>query len=135
MPEADFRAVFARAFGSGDCFSSFEQEPLACASIGQVHRARVGNRRSGGGQAASQPDRTGRAGGYPPARAGFLALLHPLFSEYTRNSIEAVLAAFRRTILQEVDMQAELANLERFRQAYPDSGVRMPVPYPRVQLP
>jgi predicted unusual protein kinase regulating ubiquinone biosynthesis (AarF/ABC1/UbiB family) len=61
-----------------------------------------------------------------------LKLLRPLFSEYTRNSIEAVLVAFRRTILKEVDMQAELTNLERFRQAYPDSGVRMPTPYPEL---
>jgi len=65
----------------------------------------------------------------------FLALLRPLFSEYTRNSIEAVLAAFRRTILKEVDMQAELANLERFRQAYADCGIRMPVPFPEVSSP
>jgi predicted unusual protein kinase regulating ubiquinone biosynthesis (AarF/ABC1/UbiB family) len=65
----------------------------------------------------------------------FLALLRPLFSEYTRNSIEAVLAAFRRTILKEVDMHAELTNLERFRQAYPDAGVRLPVPYPDVSSP
>jgi len=65
----------------------------------------------------------------------FLAIFHPLFSEYTRNSIESVLAAFSRTILQEVNMQVELLNLERFRQAYPDSGIRMPVPYPHLCSP
>lgn len=129
MTVGDFRQVFARAFGAGDCFSSFEQQPLACASIGQVHRAVLQD----GRQVAVKLRRNGiervvrediRLLGW------FLAILHPLFSEYTRNSIEAVLQAFRRTIVQEVDMQAELSNLERFRQAYPDSGVRMPVPYP-----
>jgi len=129
MAAGDFRQVFARAFGAGDCFSSFEQQPLACASIGQVHRAVLQD----GRQVAVKLRRNGiervvrediRLLGW------FLAILHPLFSEYTRNSIEAVLQAFRRTIVQEVDMQAELSNLERFRQAYPDSGVRMPVPYP-----
>ena len=39
MPVGDFQQVFGRAFGDGACFSSFEAEPLACASIGQVHRA------------------------------------------------------------------------------------------------
>ena len=131
MPEHDFQAVFTRAFGTGKCFSSFTGEPLACASIGQVHRASLLN----GDQVAVKLRRNQielvvrediRLLGW------FLALLRPLFSEYTRNSIEAVLSAFRRTILKEVDMQAELANLERFRQAYADCGIRMPVPFPEV---
>ncbi len=130
MPQDDFQAVFARAFGEGDCFASFEQEPLACASIGQVHRALLQN----GDQVAVKlrRNRIQRVVREDIRLLGwFLAVLHPLFSEYTRNSIEAVLAAFSRTILQEVDMLAELSNLERFRQAYPDSGVRMPLPYPQ----
>jgi predicted unusual protein kinase regulating ubiquinone biosynthesis (AarF/ABC1/UbiB family) len=131
MPKEDFQAVFVRAFGDGDCFCSFDQEPLACASIGQVHRARLQN----GAQVAvklrrNQIEHVVRSD--IRLLGWFLALLRPLFSEYTRNSIEAVLAAFSRTILQEVDMQTELGNLERFRQAYPDSGIRMPLPYPEV---
>jgi len=131
MPDEDFQAVFVRAFGDGDCFSSFDQVPLACASIGQVHRARLQN-----GDDVAVKLRRNRIERVVRADIRllhwFLAMLRPLFSEYTRNSIEAVLAAFSRTILQEVDMQVELANLERFRQAYPDSGIRMPVPYPDV---
>ena len=129
MTQSDFRAVYQRSFGSGECFSCFEDQPLACASIGQVHRARLQN----GDQVAVKLRRNRieqvvrediRLLGW------FLALLRPLFAEYTRNSIEAVLEAFRHSILQEVDMQVELANLQRFRKAYPDSGVRLPVPYP-----
>jgi predicted unusual protein kinase regulating ubiquinone biosynthesis (AarF/ABC1/UbiB family) len=128
MTGEDFLAVFSRAFGSGDGFSYFDEEPFACASIGQVHRARLCT----GEQVAVKLRRNQielvvrediRLLGW------FLALLRPLFAEYTRNSIEAVLAAFRSTILKEVDMGAELVNLERFRTAYPDSGVRMPTPY------
>ncbi len=130
MSEMDFRKVFYRAFGNGDTFSGFEQQPLACASIGQVHRAvlqdgrqvAVKLRRNRIEQVVREDIRL---------LGWFLAMLHPLFSEYTRNSIESVLVAFRRTILQEVDMLAELSNLERFRQAYPDSGVRLPLPYPQ----
>ncbi len=129
MPVDDLAAVFSRAFGNGDCFNSFDHLPLACASIGQVHRATLQD----GRQVAVKlrRNRVERVVREDIRLLGwFLALLHPLFSEYTRNSIEAVLTAFRRTILQETDMLAELANLERFRQAYPDAGIRMPVPYP-----
>ncbi len=129
MSRADFQAVFQRAFGGGDCFESFDKEPLACASIGQVHGARL---KSGELVAVKlRRNRIQRVVREDIRLLGlFLFVLRPLFSEYTRNSIEAVLADFRTTILQEVDMQVELANLQRFRQAYPDAGVRMPFPYP-----
>lgn len=129
MSQNDFQVVFNRAFGVRGCFASFDKKPFACASIGQVHRARLQN----GVQVAVKLRRNQieivvrediRLLGW------FLGVLRPLFSEYTRNSIEAVLGAFRTTILKEVDMQAELANLERFRLTYPTSGVRMPTPYP-----
>lgn len=129
MTAQDLQLVFTRAFDDGACFALFEQQPLACASIGQVHRAVL----QSGQQVAVKlrRNRIERVVREDIRLLGwFLALLHPLFSEYTRNSIEAVLVAFRRTILQEVDMQAELSNLERFRQTYADSGIRMPLPYP-----
>ena len=128
MVPVDFQAVFRRAFGKGECFESFEDAPLACASIGQVHRARLHN----GDRVAVKlrRNRVERVVREDIRLLGwFLTLLHPLFSEYTRNSIEAVLEAFRHTILQEVDMETELANLERFRKTYPASGIRFPVPY------
>lgn len=129
MPPADFQQVFKRAFGDGARFNSFEQEPLACASIGQVHRAVLQDGRLVA--VKLRRNRIERVVREDIRLLGwFLSMLRPLFSDYTRNSIEAVLAAFRRTILQEVDMLVELGNLERFRQAYPDAGIRMPVPYP-----
>jgi len=129
MSKQDFNAVFNRAFGKGECFDSFEQEPLACASIGQVHRACLRD-----GDCVAVKLRRNRIEWVVREDirllGWFMALLRPLFSEYTRNSIEAVLAAFRRTILREVDMLAELSNLERFRQAYPSfPGVRLPLSY------
>jgi predicted unusual protein kinase regulating ubiquinone biosynthesis (AarF/ABC1/UbiB family) len=62
----------------------------------------------------------------------FLWALKPLFSEYTRNSVEAVLAAFSKTIVQEVDMSCERQNLERFRETYAHLGVQTPKPYPSL---
>ncbi|UFS72508.1 AarF/UbiB family protein [Geomonas sp. RF6] len=128
MSTADFRAVFGRAFRGAECFATFEERPIACASIGQVHRAILLT----GEQVAVKlrRNRVERVVREDIRLLGwFLAILHPLFAEYTRNSIEAVLSAFSRTIVQEVDMQVEVANLERFRQTYPNSGVRFPVPY------
>lgn len=128
MTDADFRDVFHRAFQGGACFASFEDIPMACASIGQVHRALLQN----GDRVAVKlrRNRVERVVREDIRLLGwFLAVLHPLFAEYTRNSIESVLAAFSRTIVQEVDMLAELRNLERFRQTYPESGIRFPIPY------
>ena len=131
MVDADFREVFARAFTTGAAFSSFDKEPIACASIGQVHCARLTSgeavavklRRNGIEQVVREDIRILNL---------FLLMLRPLFSEYTRNSIEAVLAAFSKTIVQEVDMACELRNLERFRETYAGLGVRTPAPYPAL---
>lgn len=129
MSPRDFRAVFNRAFPGGSCFADFTAEPLACASIGQVHRARLAS-----GELVAVKLRRNRIERIVREDIRLLGaclfLFRPLFSVYTRNSIEAVLSAFRRTILREVDMQAELANLESFRQTYANSGIRMPQPFP-----
>lgn len=129
MSHADFQQVFVRAFQGGAVFNSFDIEPMACASIGQVHRAiltsgeavAVKLRRNGIDRVVREDIRILNI---------FLWMLKPLFSEYTRNSIEAVLAAFSKTIVQEVDMDCERRNLERFRETYAHLGVRTPTPYP-----
>lgn len=128
MQPDDFQEVFSRAFGSGECFEWFDREPLACASIGQVHRAGLHDGKTVA--VKLRRNRIERVVREDIRLLGwFLFLLRPLFAEYTRNSIEAVLDAFRGTILQEVDMLAELANLERFRQTYSGSGITLPFPY------
>lgn len=128
MSSSDFSAVFRRAFGDGSCFARFDDKPLACASIGQVHQATL---QTGELVAVKlRRNRIERVVREDIRLLGwFLAVLHPLFAEYTRNSIESVLVAFRRTILQEVNMATELGNLERFRSTYPRSGIRFPRPY------
>ncbi|MBD1399935.1 AarF/UbiB family protein [Pelovirga terrestris] len=128
MTTTDRTRVFRRAFDDPDVFDYFDQQPLASASIGQVHRARL---RANGQEVAVKLLRWN-------IRVQvqvdivllnlFLRLFRPLFTDQTRHSIESVLAAFTRVIRQEVSMTQELANLELFSQTYSDAGVRFPVP-------
>ncbi len=131
MSERHRRRAFRRAFPDPQVFAEFEDQPLASASIGQVHRATL---REGNQQVAVKLLRENIG---LQVRVDifllnlFLKLFRPLFTDQTRHSIESVLRAFTRVILQEVSMQQELANLEHFSQVYAESGVRFPVPYPQ----
>lgn len=130
MPAKDQQWVFQQAFSDPGVFAWFEPQPLASASIGQVHRAAL--RENGEIVAVKLLRRDMQL----QVRTDifllnlFLRLFQPLFTDQTRHSIEAVLRAFSRVVLQEVSMQQELANLEHFSQVYADSGVRFPRPYP-----
>ena len=128
MSEKNRRRVFRRAFPDPDVFAWFEDQPIASASIGQVHKARLRD----GGQIVAV--KLLRRDIQFVVRMDilllnlFLRLFRPLFTDQTRHSIESVLRAFTKVILQEVSMLQELANLEHFSQVYADSGVRFPVP-------
>ncbi len=121
--------AFKRAFPDPAVFAEFTEQPLASASIGQVHRARL---RDSGEIVAVKLLRENIQF---KVRVDifllniFLHLFRPLFTDQTRHSIESVLRAFSQVILQEVSMKQELANLEHFSQVYANSGVRFPVPY------
>ncbi|MEJ2198566.1 MAG: AarF/UbiB family protein, partial [Desulfuromonadales bacterium] len=121
--------AFSRAFPDPNVFVDFDHQPLASASIGQVHKARLRETK------AVVAVKLLRENIQFQVRIDilllnlFLRIFRPLFTDQTRHSIESVLKAFSRVILQEVSMHQELANLEHFRQVYADSGVRFPVPY------
>lgn len=130
MSKKHQRRAFKRSFSDPQVFSQFEEEPIASASIGQVHKAKL---RDSGEIVAVKLLRENIQF---KVRIDifllnfFLRLFRPLFTDQTRHSIESVLRAFAQVILQEVSMQQELANLEHFSQVYAESGVRFPVPYP-----
>lgn len=126
MDPVTMQRVFKRAFAQ-DPFARFAREPIASASIGQVHEAWL----DGETRVAVKLRREGIEG---QVRADirilrfFNRLFRPLFSHYTKHSIEAVIAEFTTMILQEVSMRQELANLQKFSQTYADQGVRFPEP-------
>lgn len=123
------RRAFKRSFADPQVFSEFSEQPIASASIGQVHKARL---RDGGDQVAVKLLRENIQF---KVRVDifllnlFMRLFRPLFTDQTRHSIESVLRAFSEVILQEVSMKQELANLEHFSQVYAGSGIRFPQPY------
>ena len=129
MSDNHRRRAFSRAFPDPNVFVDFDHQPLASASIGQVHKARLRETK------AVVAVKLLRENIQFQVRIDilllnlFLRIFRPLFTDQTRHSIESVLKAFSRVILQEVSMHQELANLEHFRQVYADSGVRFPVPY------
>lgn len=125
MPEGDFRIMFQRAFGQKPPFASFDDVPIASASIGQVHKAVL---RDGTVVAV----KLRRLNIRRKVRADlfllrcFLAVFKPLFSRYTKNSLEALISEFSSMIDRETDMNIERDNLRRFHQLFADQDIRFP---------
>jgi len=134
MSARDFSIVFSKAFGGRVCFAEFDDDPIASASIGQVHRAKLKDGRD-------VAVKLRRYDIQNVIRADiriltfFNTLFHPLFSENTKNSLDAVIAEFSRMILKEVDLSIELLNMHKFSEVYADSGVKFPVGYPECSSP
>jgi predicted unusual protein kinase regulating ubiquinone biosynthesis (AarF/ABC1/UbiB family) len=124
MNENECNKIFYRAFKENP-FSSFENIPIASASIGQVH---IGFLKDGT-KVAVKLRRLGikeRVSADIKIINFFNIIFNPLFSHYTKNSIEAVISEFSSMILQEVSLNHELGNLQKFSSTYKDSGIRFP---------
>ncbi|NCB11143.1 MAG: AarF/ABC1/UbiB kinase family protein [Erysipelotrichia bacterium] len=124
MSKDEYEKVFNKAFKNNP-FSSFQNTPIASASIGQVHIAYL----KSGEKVAVKLLRVGiknRVKADIKIINFFNTIFKPLFSHYTKNSIEAVVSEFSSMILQEVSLTHELGNLQKFSQTYKDSGVKFP---------
>ena len=127
MNKEEFNQIFNIAF-KNTTFKSFDTKPIACASIGQVHIAYLNDDT----KVAVKLRRKGikkRVSADIKIINFFNFLFNPLFSHYTKNSIEAVIKEFSSMILQEVSLSQELQNLIKFSTTYKDSGVKFPIPY------
>lgn len=121
--------AFRRSFSDPDVFASFDQQPIASASIGQVHKAQLKDNNQIVAVKLLRENIQFKVRIDILLLNLFLRIFRPLFTDQTRHSIESVLQAFSQVILQEVSMLQELANLEHFSQVYAESGIRFPVPY------
>ena len=128
MPKKDFQKVYQRAFKADNPFSSFNEIPLASASIGEVHEAWLKS-----GEHVAVKLRRWKIADQVTADINILTffnrLFSPLFSHYTKNSIDSLIAEFADMILKEVSFTNELSNLKTFSRVYEKSGVIFPLPY------
>ena len=114
--EADLRAPIS------ECFAEFEDQPLASASVAQVHGARLHN---------DQPIivKVIRPGIerviHQDIRLLYLMakLLERYWSEGRRLRPVEVVADYEKTIFDELDMQREAANASQLRRNFPDSNL------------
>ena len=125
MSSSEFKMLFERAFPNSP-FSVFEPSPVASASIGQVHVGYIGEQK-----VAVKLRRFGikeQVLWDIKIISLFNRLFRPLFSHYTKNSIEAVIIEFSKMIVQEVSMVHELSNLQKFSHIYAHSDIVFPKP-------
>ena len=128
MKESEFAAVCKDAFGDMEIFREFSPVPIASASIGQVHVAYLKDNTKVAVK-LRRFDITNQVRADIKIINFFNDLFKPLFSTYTKNSIEAVIGEFSKMIVQEVSFRVELQNLKEFSAIYKDSGIRFPEPY------
>ncbi len=120
------RAQFKSALGKypEDAFDSFEPEPFAAASLGQVHRAVTKQGESVAVKIQYPAIREAIQGDFRALRAAGLA------ARFTGHLPESVISEAQRGIIEETDYLKEAANIQHFRKALaPLRFVRLPMVY------
>lgn len=127
MSEKEFQSVFKRSFPNSP-FKEFHTTPIASASIGQVHIGYLKNNTK-----VAVKLRRVNIKEQVNADISIISFLNklfrPLFSHYTKNSIEAVIIEFSKMIQEETSLTNELNNLIKFSSIYNDSDIKFPTPY------
>ncbi|HUO08302.1 MAG TPA: AarF/UbiB family protein [Phycisphaerae bacterium] len=112
-----------------ECFLEFEPAPMASASIGQVHRAKLLN----GRPVVVKVQHSGIEGTIRRDLdiLSSLAAIAERQDELKRYQPVAVVREFRQTLMRELDFRREMRSLQQFRQNFADDQtVVFPKPYP-----
>ena len=114
-----------------ELYAEFTQKPLASASIGQVHEARLHD----GKRVVVKVQHPGIEGAIRRDLniLSTLATLAERRDEFKRYEPVAVVREFRQTMLRELDFRREMRNLQQFRQNFAEEkNVAFPRPYPEL---
>ncbi len=110
-------------------FAEFDEEPIASASIGQVHRARLHTGESVAVK-VQHADIDQKVHVDLDILAG-LAQMAQMIEEFQNYRPEAIVEEFRRTLSNELEFSRELRNMQQIaRQFQNDSSLRVPRTYP-----
>ena len=103
-------------------FSSFEEKPVAAASIGQVHRAVL----KGTGQKVAvkvqRPDVAETVRADIEILKDLVGVLERSFSSIDRFNARGVVEEFERMLQREIDYTIEARNIRRFSENFKDTG-------------
>jgi len=131
MPPAQLRRVLGREYGRGweGRFASFDVEPVAAASIGQVHRARAAD----GRELALKIQYPGVARSIESDVDNVAALLRLARVLPVELDVSGIVAEAKRQLRQEADYLQEAAHLKRYRRLLADER-RLAVPRVHADL-
>ncbi len=112
MPETQLRRVLGREYGKGweRKFARFDTDPVAAASIGQLHRAR----RHGGRELALKVQYPGVARSVDSDVDNLASLLRRLEFLPVSLDVDAIASEAKRQLRLETDYESEARHLERY---------------------
>lgn len=130
----EVNTIFQEELGRApeEIFHYFDTEPLAAASIGQVHRARLDS----GAEVVVKVQRPGIENVIAvdlEILAHIADLMEQYLEEVQGHRPSAIVHEFARSLSREIDFSIELANVQRFsRQFEGNPAIHVPLVYPEL---